>query len=543
MMLRLPRKSWIPFVLVVSSMADVSLGVPPGVRDPLGDRRVIYNSDLSNTTCHLSEAGATEDELREVVRNYAAVGAIDTLVQEIWHQGWSTFWRTEKCPYDSRFQHERLLPLLNQGVAPVEIYIDECHRQGMEFFAGFRMNDRHGHNPEFFEELNRQHPDWILTGYKPTSRSADPRSRELGCALNYAQEEVREFLFAIVEEAANRFDVDGIEFNFTRMPDCFPRGQAEESHEHMTRFVRKIRRMLDETGRRKGRKLEFGVRVLQHVEGCRKMGLDVARWISEELIDYVAPGDVGFTDFNAKYEEFVELARPAGCRVYPQVEARVGYHRRTPYHTLSQYRAAVTNIFGAGADGFSTQNFQYHWGPRFSAPGDAGVQVPAMYPQAMQMLKQLRDPDLLKTGSRHYVFAPLWGPDGIDPTGTYMPERIELKRAAPGPRGEFRFRLCESVASWATDEEPRVTLAFWPTIGPEDVISVDVNGEVISGVDIEYHWPDDPRQPVHCECLLDPALLRYGDNVLGMRLIKSAAESEGDIVLHEVEVHVDVSEP
>lgn len=543
MIVRLWMKCWIMLVFWVSSMAEVGVAVPPGVQNPLGKRRVIYNSDLSNTTCHLSEAGATEEELRDVVRNYASVGAIDTLVQEIWHQGWSTFWRTDKCPYDSRFQHERLLPLLNQGVAPVEIYIDECHRQGMEFFAGFRMNDRHGHNPEFFEALSRQHPDWILRGYKPTSRSADPRSRELGCALNYAQEEVREFLFAIIEEAANRFDVDGIEFNFTRMPDCFPRGQAEESHEHMTRFVRKVRRMLDETGRRKGRKLELGVRVLQHVEGCRKLGLDVTQWISEELIDYVAPGDVGFTDFNAKYEEFVELAHPHGCRVYPQVEARVGYHRRSPYHTLAQYRAAVTNIFGAGADGFSTQNFQYHWGPRFSAPGDAGVKVPDMYPQALQMLKQLRDPDLLRKGSRHYVFAPLWGPDGIDPTGTYIPERMDLKRDASQRRGQFRFRLCERVTHEENGPQPKVTLAFWPTIRPEDVISVDVNGQMISAVDIVYQWPEDPQEAVRCECPLDPALLRYGDNILGMRLIKSAPEGEGDVVLHEVEIHVDVPQP
>jgi len=61
---------------------------------PRGTRRVVYNSDPSNTTRHLSEP-AKPEELRQVVRNYAAKGAIDTLVQEIWHQGWSEFWRTD----------------------------------------------------------------------------------------------------------------------------------------------------------------------------------------------------------------------------------------------------------------------------------------------------------------------------------------------------------------------------------------------------------------------------------------------------------------
>ena len=257
--------------------ADEEKGAALGELRPRGTRRVIYNSDLSNTTSHMSEPAKVE-ELREIVRNYAREGAIDTVVQEIWHQGSSTFWRSEHCEYDSRPQHRRLVPMMESGVMPIEVYIDECHKQKMEFLAGFRMNDRHGTNPDLFEKIGREHPEWTL-GFKPTSRGADPRSRQLGCSFDYAQAGVRDWLFSIMKEVANRFDVDGLEFNFTRMPEVFRSDVADDNHPIMTAFMRRIRAMLDEAGQRKGRRLLLGVRVLQSIEGCRKVGLDVPTWI------------------------------------------------------------------------------------------------------------------------------------------------------------------------------------------------------------------------------------------------------------------------
>ena len=44
-----------------------------GSLTPRGTRRVIYNSDPSNTTCHLSQP-AQPEELRQVIRNYAQRG-------------------------------------------------------------------------------------------------------------------------------------------------------------------------------------------------------------------------------------------------------------------------------------------------------------------------------------------------------------------------------------------------------------------------------------------------------------------------------------
>ena len=79
-------------------------------------------------------------------------------------QAMTHFWRTDKCPYDVRPHHQRLVPMMDDGVMPIEVLIDECHRHGMTFLAGWRMNDRHGHHPEFFKKLAGENPEWILAG-------------------------------------------------------------------------------------------------------------------------------------------------------------------------------------------------------------------------------------------------------------------------------------------------------------------------------------------------------------------------------------------
>jgi hypothetical protein len=209
------KSSSLAFLLILAALAQAapeSGTTPAGVENvalgsltPRGTRRVIYNSDPSNTTSYLSEPAAQPEELRQVIRIYAEEGNIDTLVQEIWHQCWTEWWTTDKCLYDTRSQHQRLVPMIEDGIIPVEIYIDECHRQNMEFLAGFRMNDRHGNNVEFFQQLDKEHPEWILKEYKLTGGGKnDPRNQGLGCSLDYAQQGVRDWLFSIMEEVANR---------------------------------------------------------------------------------------------------------------------------------------------------------------------------------------------------------------------------------------------------------------------------------------------------------------------------------------------------
>ncbi len=497
-----------------------------GSSTPRGSRRLVYVSDPSNTTSQLSDP-AKPEELREVVRRYSELAEIDTLIQEIWHQGWTQFWRAETCGYDARPQHRRLIPMIDAGVMPIEVYIEACRQHDMDFLAGFRMNDRHGHNTDGFEQLSQTHPEWILKGYGPSSpRTADPRSFDIGCALDYTVDAVRDWVFSIIEEAATRFDIDGVELNWHRLPACFPRGQAESSHEMMTQFVRRVRTMLDEAGRSKGRRLLLGVRVLRDLESCRTMGLNVPVWISDRLIDYVAPGDLGFTDINARFDEFVVLAREHDCLVYPQIQAKLGYHHRNIAQTPAHCRAAVQNFYGAGADGFSTQNI-------FDVE-EYGV------------LKSLRHPEKVAAADRHYVFFPLWGPSDGDQVGyggdfPYDPEEIRLDRGTAGERQTYRFRICEHLSeeTGVCDKNPnsQATLTFRADTLSDDVLAIDINGHSVPTDQIELNSSADPGGLAEYQLPLGSPPVVFGDNELGVTVIEGDA-SGGAIMINELEVYV-----
>ncbi|MCZ6633914.1 MAG: family 10 glycosylhydrolase [bacterium] len=528
-----------------------------GSLKPRDTRRLIYNSDPSNTTSHLSDPAAQPKELRQIVRNYAQEGGIDTLVQEVFAEAMTMFWRTDKCPYDIRYQHQRMVPMMDNGVMPVEVYIDECHKQGMEFIAGFRMNDRHGHHPEFFKKLCEEKPEWVLREYKPSWRGAPPESHEFGCSVNYAIPEVREWLLSIMEEVATRFDIDGIEFNFTRLAECFPKGETEQSHGIMTDFIRQVREMLDKASEKsfspmtldhhgfkphekRERKLILGVRVPQQLKGCQKMGFDIPTWIQEGLIDYVAPSDFGFTDFNEQYEDFASLARAHNCYVYPQVQPRL-WIETTMEMDLANYRAAVQNFYAAGADGFSTQNFFFHWGPKFEIPGDDGPKIPNMYPAALNNLKELKSPEsIANSGDRHYIFLPLWADrqQGRGMSEIYVKEEIVLSRQQIGPRGEFRFRISENFPEDPilplTDEGSGLTFMLLGSL-KDDELTVDINGKTIPAEHSRWKWYDDD-QPPSCTIALSSPPFVYGDNYLGVKITK--AIGEGEIKIERVECMV-----
>ena len=332
----------------------------------------------------------------------------------------------------------------------------------------------------------------------------------------------------------------------------------------MTEFIRRVRKMLDSAGEKKGRRLLLGVRVPQTLEECHRLGYDVPTWIKEGLIDYVSPADFFFSDFNAKYEEFAELTRASDCYLYPTIQPLLCHRDDAHRLTLDQYRAVVQNFYGAGADGLSVHNYPYHWGHliwkasiRKSYPGPADN-----YPKMLDYFKILKDPQALAEGARHYLFYPLW--PRRSPSDTIKNDRAVLSRSEAGERVTYRFRICERLpetVELAINSQELYEGAYnkagkahgvrviFRAIGlvPGDEIAVDVNGEKIVAENIRHIWHQDGRSgwdgrplPAYTEfqfMLAAPPGI-YGDNQLGLKIIKNASGAEGDIVVDEVEVLV-----
>jgi len=341
-------------------------------------------------------------------------------------------------------------------------------------------------------------------------------------------------------ELVSRFDLDGLEFNYTRLLECFPAKQAAENADIMTDFIRHARAILNQ----KDRNLVLGVRIPQQLAGCLRWGLDIPTWIREGLVDYIAPGEFGFTDFNAKWEDFTSLARAHDCLVYPQTQPKIGIELEpTALMTHSQYRAALQNIYAAGADGFSVQNHFFHWGrftvgtERLDSPDrfreKEEPEHPDAYPNPLNFLKELKDPTTLTSGPRHYTFLPLWG-KGRGLAQIYEKEEIVLPRAALDQRGTFRFRICDQLPS---EEEPSADCKLVIQIdglrgGDQLVIEIN-NAEIPSS---ELHW-DLESDPPSCSLPISAPRFHYGGNQLSVALVDSTT-SEGTISIERLDCYV-----
>ena len=81
-------------------------------------------------------------------------------------------------------------------------------------------------------------------------------------------------------------------------------------------------------------------------------------------------------------------------------------------------------------------------------------------------------------------------------------------------------------------------LLFSPSIVPGDEIEVDINGETIPAKSINTNWPGEQDKSPICRFALSSPPAVFGDNYLGLRLVKSATDADDDIIVDEVEVVV-----
>ena len=519
---------------------------------PRGSRRIHFVSDPSSIAVGLLPDPVEADHLRRWVDMVADSG-VDILQQDAYHKGCTIYWRSDRFQYDPRRQHRRFLPMLDAGTQPLQVLLDQSHERGMAFIAGLRMNDNHGraHFPDRAEFVE-SHPEWWL----PDTREAGP-NRELweGRMLDFTFDGVRDFVLEVVRELVSRFDVDGLEMTF-REGAYFPSPEGRDRAHLMTDLVRRIRGLLDERSREDGRKT-LGARVFSTIDECLDLGLDVPTWIAEGLIDCLSPEHPMYSDFNAGYAEFGALTRNSPCLLYPGLHPWISARRRRILNstmTPSNFRALTHTFYGAGADGISIYNHYVGF-----------VRFPPFYPQALQIFHELRDPEKVAAGQRHYVFDPTgedWGRLIADLPGGELPEgewkrmawerdansgserwktgaapalRVVLDRMVSKPSGVYPFRLYERMESVRL-----ATILLRGSLTERDEVDVQLNGvpmapALLGTSDTSYltNQPPDVRwYPV------PPDAMACGENQLRITLTSGDPQASGEIVIDEVEIWV-----
>ncbi len=367
-------------------------------------RRIIYNND-GDDAMRAAKAGLTDGltfvtggDLREDFLRSRTSALVNTHVDTISYCTTAiglTFHHATKVGHfldKETFEGCISQDLIEQyGVDTLGVQIEFCRQNGLEIFWSLRMNDRHDSYPAGsrrwtygLSPFKRDHPEYLFGVPEDWNKYGKHSPRRLWSGLDFSFPEVREHIFRLIQEVCEGYDIDGVEMDFFRHPPYFPPGLDDQpaGPEHldmMTGLVRRIRRMADEVGTRRGRPILLAPRVPITAELSRFHGLDVEQWLKEGLVDLVIAGHG-----NGRYRpmsmigQAVELGHQYNVPVYASLANKFYYPwvyllLKTWPPSIQAWRGASMSAWGAGADGIYTFNVWDPNHPSFREIGDPDV--------------------------------------------------------------------------------------------------------------------------------------------------------------------------
>ena len=263
--------------------------------------------------------------------------------------------------------------------------IDFCRKNSMEIFFSFRFNDTHDvkHTPEkpsiFFSKFKDENRH-LLFGRDHTK---SPRNGWWS-SLDFSHAEVRARQVALTKAVLEKYDVDGIDLDFSRYLRIFRRTAAgekasEEELEMMTALIRDIRKTIDDAGKRKGKAILLSIVLPDDAELCRNLGYDVEKWFRENLIDIWQQSD-GFQLGSIKNN--VEKAHRYGVKYYAFAGSPYPYGKLEKgslmnRSSVSAYSGRLSNAICGGADGIYLYNISSE--PLFKTAVEAPQNGPMRY--------------------------------------------------------------------------------------------------------------------------------------------------------------------
>ena len=246
------------------------------------------------------------------------------------------------------------------GHDPFGILIDRAREKGLETFVTWRLNEVHAVEQKdsfLFSRFWKEHPEWHI------GNPGDPLppiyqdilgvntspivGTWLPAGLNFAVPEVRAHRLAQLRECCERFPVDGLELDFQRFPIYFKPGEESKNVATMTRFVRKVRALTREIGRKRGRPLQLCARIMARPEQNRAIGLDPVAWAKEGLLDFVTVSQYLRNDYPLPIEQYRTLL-PETMPIYGSIEYS---------DSLNAYRRIARQLWANGVDGIYLFNF------------------------------------------------------------------------------------------------------------------------------------------------------------------------------------------
>lgn len=406
---------------------------------------------------------------------------------------------------------------------PTPVVAKYGRENDIEVFGAIRMNDSHdGFGlpfPKLVYPLKAAHPNLLLGDESQRGRPSNGLKAAMWSGLNFAHQQVRDDRLWWIENTATKYNLDGVDLNFFRMPWYFKLGMEEQNMPLMTDLIRRARKRLDDIGRRRGRPVLLGVRVPGTVEACNRIGLDIETWLREGLVDRMLTGG-GYVCYSTPAEELVQLGHRFEVPVYPCINCPATYKLGG-----DSLRAAASNLWWAGADGLYLWNFHY-----ISAPGALGYGRPSPVEYAKQ-LPEIADPRRLRYLDKSFaVNSRVWEQYQRASAPAPLP-RVVGSRAGDAAAA-ISVRIGDDIPSAHRNEKLRdVTLRLKAAgAAKDDMLAIKFNGAAIqatvSAVDGRVEIP------------LPPTAVKQGVNMLNLAIAHRGAGAVGKIIVERVAIDV-----
>jgi len=161
----------------------------------------------------------TSDDVKKIVDNCADAG-FNAVLFQVRGNG-TAFYQSNLEPWAIE------LGGTDPGFDPLAVACDEAHARGVELHAYVNVMPawRGTKPPENPEQLYNKHPEWFWYDQNGNRQALS----SFYVSLNPCLPEVREYIVAVFEDLAKRYDIDGLHLDYIRFPNeapAIPRGSG-----------------------------------------------------------------------------------------------------------------------------------------------------------------------------------------------------------------------------------------------------------------------------------------------------------------------------
>ena len=433
---------------------------------------------------------------------------------------------------------ENLRLLWEAGHDPVALEVAEAERLGIDHWLRLSMNDWH-HWGADGAETNLQtstfydsHPEYLI-GVEGARGWEGKLAEVLPFLQDFAHAEVRALRRDIAVEACRRYDIAGFLYDFMRCPGYFKRGGEEAGLELMTGLMRETRRALDAVGAAKGRYCGLAVRVPNTIAGSRRLGLDIAMWIGEGLVDLVVPSCFFAQDMEEDVAEWVALAAGTGVQIYPSLEEAYraghtsGFRRwflQPPIMTElndSMIRGLAARHLSRGVDGLYVFNF-FGTAPTYDYDN-------------REAIDDIGDPRRLEFKDKHYA---------ITRSHDSFPNCLQTARQIPVDLGAeptvLRLEVPDDLARHRDRLRAVVLWVHLDNLTIADEVAVELNGAPLAAANPMRPGGYDPTPDYWLRFDLLRRLPVRGGNEIALRLAKRNERLAREVAVTVVDCELEV---